>query len=474
MTTINTNLMAQQSLIHRDSAQSSLATALERLSTGLRINSAKDDAAGLAIANRMEADQRAGSQVSRGINDAISLTQTAEGGLNGINDLLQRSRELAVQAANGTLSDADRATINEEYLQLRDEIDRIAMTTEAFDKYLLAPSTPPSYDTQLGDIKSIRSIEYPDDTYFDSGVVPLAFIPAGSTGVTLTTDSLGRDDDIQLFSRDGKHLVGTPVRASDTDPVWVENGITDGASLASEIFTEANGFPAGTSYDDSALLENNTNYDPAGGVTGTYNGMTFTYSGDGDRFGSTPNDGHNASNRVVERVSIDTVTEPIFVVVAGSGQFTLDVEWQYMPGGDTGPRPTSEGVEVVMSAGFGEKPQTLTIEPTPADSTSLGLERIRLDPREEALKALAAFDGAMAQVDGYRGQYGALNNRFEGAIENLAQQQVNTAAAKSRIEDADYAQETSQLARAQILQQASTSLLAQANQLPQNVLSLLA
>lgn len=282
--------------------------------------------------------------------------------MNGINDILQRSRELAVQAANGTLSDSDRATINHEYLQLREEIDRIALSTQAFDKYMLAPSTPPSYDTPLGDIKSIRSIEYPDDTFFDSGVVPLAFIPAGSTNVTLTTDALGRDDDIQLFSRDGKHLVGTPVNAPDTDHVWEVNGVTDGAKLASEIFTEENGFPAGVQYDDSALLENKTGYDAAAGVTGTYHGMMFTYSGDGDgdRFDRVPNDGRNTRSNI-ERVFID----------------------------------------------------------------------------------------------------------------NQAQQQVNTAAARSRIEDADYAQEASQLAKSQILQQASTSLLAQANQLSQNVLSLL-
>lgn len=140
MTSINTNQPSLRGQHHLSRNQASLSTAMERLTSGMRMNGAKDDVAGQAIANRMMANLRGNDAVTRGINDAISLLQTAEGGLNGINDLLQRAQSLAVQAANGTLSDANRAAINGEYGELRADIDRIALRTEVFGKHLLAPA----------------------------------------------------------------------------------------------------------------------------------------------------------------------------------------------------------------------------------------------------------------------------------------------------------------------------------------------
>ena len=126
-----------------------------------------------------------------------------------------------------------------------------------------------------------------------------------------------------------------------------------------------------------------------------------------------------------------------------------------------------------MSANYGQKMQTLTIEPTPSDTKTLGIDKAALDPLEEAIKAIAKLDFALDKVDGYRGYYGSMENRFDSAITNLAQQQLNTSAAQSRIQDADYAIETANLARAQILQQTSTTILAQANQQQELALTLL-
>lgn len=488
MTIIKTNIPAQQSLNNLKKAQLRMSSSTERMASGLRVNSAKDDAAGMAIANRMTANLRANSTVSRGINDGIGLMQVAEGGLNGINELLQRSRELAVQASNGTLSDSDRASLNAEYKQLRAEIDRIATSTTAFGKYPLAPAPKPApviTPPPLGSTQSIAQT-FPasgGSSTFSSGIVSTAYIPAGATNVTLEIDSLGADDDIQLFARDGTHLVGTPILGADADKVWINNGVTDNATAQALLLTPENGFLPGASYDASNLLEGGATHDTglSGVATSTYNGMTFRYSGDGDRYeaGAEYNNGSNSSS-TYEAVNIDKTTEDLVLMVVGSGAFVATASWDSMPGAvpatpATPPAqtPTSSDTEIVLGASFGNAMDTVTIEATPADSGSLGLAEVELDPFEKAQEALKKLQEAMNQVDGYRSQYGALTNRFEGAIENLAQQSISTAAARSRIVDADYAVESANLVRAQILQQSATSALAHANQIPQGVLSLL-
>ncbi|MGY2463752.1 flagellin N-terminal helical domain-containing protein [Vreelandella sulfidaeris] len=145
MAVINTNLLSLNGQNQLQRSQSAMETAIERLSSGLPINSAKDDAAGQAIANRMESNLRAGSALTCGINDGISLMQTAEGRLDSINALLQRSSELAIQSTKDTLSDAERSSINAEYQQLAEEIDRLAFSAEAFGKTPLAPLSRAHY-----------------------------------------------------------------------------------------------------------------------------------------------------------------------------------------------------------------------------------------------------------------------------------------------------------------------------------------
>jgi len=451
---------------------------MERLSSGLRVNSAKDDAAGQAIANRMESNLRANTTVTRGINDGVSLMQTAEGGLDGINDILQRSRELAVQAANGTLSDTDRASINGEYKQLRAEIDRIAMSTEAFGKFPLAPS-----ELRLGETESMGELFLSSGTNLtsqNSGIEPVTYIPVGAKNVTITVDGLaGAEDDIQVFTRSGKHLVGTPL----DDYTWVANGVNSAEDLKARIFQNPDkdlGFLDDAEYDASELFHIEPDEDAVFSdqledtKTRNYNGMAFTYTGDGDRFSSDTDagDGSTDSSHSVERLNIDRVTEPLILVVTGQGIFNVQAEWDEMPASD-GLAPVSATTQIVVGAQSGGNMDTITIEPTPADHASLGLEDVELDPIEKAREAMAKLQEALNQVDGYRGQYGSLHNRFDSVIENLATESLNTAAAQSRIMDADYAVEVANMARANILQQAGNSMLAQANQIPQSVLSLL-
>ena len=491
MVSLSNDKTVMQSLRHLANTQARTNQAIGRLASGMRVNSAADDAAGLAMASQMTTNLRATSTLTRGINDGISLTQVAEAGLNSINELVQRSRELAVQAANGSLSDSDRGTLNQEFMQLRESINQIALSTSIYGKYPLAPApvsvAPPPL--MLGNIPPVSSL-FPvngGSMTFASGKVPVAYIPAGATNVTMEIDSLGADDDIEIFTRDGKHLAGTPILAGSPDRVWAANGVTDAATAKAAFLTEENGFLPTASYDASQLLEGGPALDltQSGSATSVYsnaNGnMTIQYSGDGDRYesGSDYNDGVNSTQSTLERVNLDTVTEDLVLMGVGSGAFTATVSWDSMPDRSTpvaptpSSQPTSSGTEIIVGASFGQQPDTVSIEPTPADSASLGLDRLALDPFEEARKALAAFDQALTQISGYRSHYGAVSNRLDSAIQGLEQERFVTSSALSRTMDADYAKESSELVKSQLLQQAGTSMLEQLHKLPQGLLSLL-
>ncbi|AUU85601.1 flagellin N-terminal helical domain-containing protein [Leclercia sp. LSNIH1] len=480
MLAINHNEIAGLSLKSRKANTTMLSQTIERLSSGLRINSAKDDAAGQAIANRMFSNINADSVISRGLDDAISLAQTAEGSLSDIGNMLIKAKSLAIQAANGTLSPSDRESINQEYQQILATITQVSEQTEIFGQYPLATDKPVLPPQLIGDVPPLNN-KFPlagTDYSFSSGIIPLAYIPAGSTNITITIDSLGLDDDLQLFTRDGKHLAGTPLSGPDADYTWVSRGITDGTKATASVLTAKNGFSSGAVYDDSQLIEGGPSWSLSGESL-NYNGMTITYSGDGDRYEDKAigawNDGANGSNRI-ERMTLDTVSEDLLVMVVGSGSFTSNITWGTLPTPTMTPAvppKQSRPIEVVTSANFGEQMQTTTIEPTPTDLKTLQLENSDMASEAGARKCMGLLDAALEKVSSYRGQYGAMMNRFESSKAVLSQQGVAMQAARSRIQDADYAAEASQLARAQILAQSQNAALKMANQAPQTVLELL-
>jgi flagellin len=480
MLAINHNEIAGLSLKSRKANTTMLSQTIERLSSGLRINSAKDDAAGQAIANRMFSNINADSVISRGLDDAISLAQTAEGSLSDIGNMLIKAKSLAIQAANGTLSPSDRESINQEYQQILATITQVSEQTEIFGQYPLATDKPVLPPQLIGDVPPLNN-KFPlagTDYSFSSGIIPLAYIPAGSTNITITIDSLGLDDDLQLFTRDGKHLAGTPLSGPDADYTWVSRGITDGTKATASVLTAKNGFSSGAVYDDSQLIEGGPSWSLSGESL-NYNGMTITYSGDGDRYEDKAigawNDGANGSNRI-ERMTLDTVSEDLLVMVVGSGSFTSKITWGTLPTPTITPAvppKQSRPIEVVTSANFGEQMQTTTIEPTPTDLKTLQLENSDMASEAGARKCMGLLDAALEKVSSYRGQYGAMMNRFESSKAVLSQQGVAMQAARSRIQDADYAAEASQLARAQILAQSQNAALKMANQVPQTVLELL-
>ncbi|MBA2779541.1 FliC/FljB family flagellin [Billgrantia kenyensis] len=369
MSVINTNITSMIGQSNLQKSQNALQTSMERLSSGLRINSAKDDAAGQAIANRMSAQINGLSQAQRNANDGISIAQTAEGGLNQINDNLQRIRELSVQASNGTNSQNDLQSIQDEIDQRLSEIDRISAETD-FNGVKVLASEDNALRIQVG----------------------------ANDGETITvnldkinSEALGLDE----FNVNG--FVGTPAAATAGDLGLGTDAFASGVTFGSDVTIDTNSLPTGFSAagTDPFVVDDEGNFFIVGTV-----GSDTAYVG---------------ANVNIERNSDGEVT----------------------------------GIEVSATGGV-----------------------IRGDG-DRTGSALATLDKALNQVDSLRSELGAVQNRFEDAITNLSTNETNLAAARSRIEDADYAVEVANMTRAQILQQAGTSVLAQANQIPQNVLSLL-
>lgn len=478
--TLNLSTSALASPTQLARAHGQAAQAMARMSSGLRIQSARDDAAGLGISVRIRSEATALQRISSGVNDGIGLIQTAEGGLRDVTDKLQRARELAVQAASASLKPTDRAALNEAYRGLLHDIDKLANSTHFNGIYPLIGQTVST--PTLGNTPSITSL-FPSSgssVAMTSGIKPVAFIPTGAVDIELQVDALGLDDDVQLFSRDGRHLAGTPLN----DASWMTNGVANASDMTTKVLTPANGFAVGASYDASALLDGSSSYTnplstpPGTGLTSNVAGMTITYSGDGDRFDGTPNDGVVAPGSTTERLHVDQTTEPLILMVVGNGSFWAKASWSAMP--SPNPSPPAGAVdrrtgptEIVVGAAVRSAMQTVTIEQTPAELTALGLHSSGLDTLGAASAALTALDAALEQVSTHRATLAGKAGRFEQLIQTLGTQSESAQTATSRITDADYAIESAELARAKVLADASRAMLAQSKVSAELALSLL-
>ncbi|MBW8719324.1 MAG: FliC/FljB family flagellin [Variovorax paradoxus] len=407
---INTNSLSLLTQNNLNASQSSLNTAIQRLSSGLRINSAKDDAAGQAIANRFTANIRGLTQASRNANDGISLAQTTEGALKEVNNNLQRVRELSVQAANGSNSGSDLQSIQDEIKLRLGEIDRVSKQTDFNGVKVLSSSAKP-LTVQVGandgetidiDLKEISSKTLGMQGFNVAGPgATAAFAFDGVTG-----SAAGDAPTVaQLKSLYGSTtaVTTTTVAEKTTDDLSTKLGLAaGGATLTGNTVADKNG-----------NLFAEVSITPTGaGETSSLINQGFTGAVDG-----------TAMFRYValDPASADTAT------TAGTAAFTVD---------------TSKVSVASLQTG----------------STASPLE---------------AIDAALKQVDDLRSSLGAVQNRFDSVISNLGTAITNLSSSRSRIEDADYATEVSNMTRAQILQQAGTSVLAQANQTTQGVLSLL-
>lgn len=377
---VNTNVLsltAQRSMM---STQKDLSTSIERLSTGLRINSAKDDAAGLAIGERFTSSIRGGTVAQRNANDGISFAQTAEGALDVIGSNLQRIRELAVQSLNDSNTDADRAAIDQEVKALKAEVDRIAKDTTFNGRNIL--------DGQLGTMK---------------------FQIGAERGQTL-------------------NIEGKNARASQL-------GQTYATTTGSTALTDSSAVDYATQATANDLKINGVSVDLQG--VSTKEGLV------------------DAINDVMSDSGVQATIETIDV--SGTATEVLRLS-------------DASGTAATVS---GTAASVLNLG-TPVNATEFrSIDTVSVASRDSANSALAAVDTAIDQITTMRADLGAIQNRFENVIEVAGVQNENLSAARSRIQDADFAAETANLTRSQILQQAGLASLAQANSSPQAVLSLL-
>jgi flagellin len=378
---INTNVIALNAQRNLNSSQNALATTLQRLSSGLRINSAKDDAAGLAISERMTSQIRGLNQAVRNANDGISMSQTAEGALGEIGNNLQRIRELAVQSGNASNSVSDRTALNNEVQQIKAEIDRVASTT-AFNGIKLLDGTFTNQAFQVGanvgETISITSLVNAQSSSLGTSTATTANV----TGATTITD-------FTALAAGALTINGTSVGAIALGT----DAITKGANVATAI----------------NLISSTTN------VTA-------------------------AADAVTGRVTL-TNTSGSSTIVGG----------------------TATAIQTSLTAG--------TTAATTATVT--GFAGVNISTTAGAENAIASMDSALSALNAARADLGAYQNRFSSAVANLQTTAENLSASRSRIVDTDFAAETAILSRNQVLQQAGTAMLAQANALPQSVLALL-
>ena len=416
---INTNSLSLLTQNNLNKSQGALNTSIQRLSSGLRINSAKDDAAGQAIANRFSANIKGLSQAQRNANDGISLAQTTEGALNEINTNLQRIRELTVQSANGSNSASDQASIQGEITARLDEIDRTSQQTDFNGVKVLANGVA-ALNIQVGsDDAQVVSINLEEISKSTLKLDNFQVSQKTELSAAVTTANVGAAFSSVAIAVDGN---ATPT-------------IADGLYALK---------------DGSGYVVKNT--------LGAYSTATVAAGG-----GTTWTSGTGTTAAALVDVAGGALTSGKLTATIVPGAGSADSYKAVLKNG------VSTGEYVGLTAATGKYTEaTFAGTATAIDGTAAAV--VLTDATTDPLKAL---DKALAKVDGLRGSLGAVQNRFDSIISNLGTTITNLSSSRSRIEDADYATEVSNMTRAQILQQAGTSVLAKANQSTQGVMSLL-
>jgi flagellin len=435
---------------------------LQRLSSGLRINSAKDDAAGLAISERMTGQIRGMNQAMRNANDGISLSQTAESAMSETTNILQRIRELAVQSANATNNDTDRAALNAEVTQLTSELDRIASTTQFNGTKLLDGSfTAQQFQVgaNVGETITVASIA--SSRAADMGQTTDATLAGAAVTTALAAGDLTiNGNDVGVVSTADALAIATAIEAT-SDSITATATNTTAVAFADVDTTTSTSY--GLSIDGDGLDLSS----PA--VAGTLTGADVATA-------ITALDGYSATDDGVGNLTI-TKDDGSNVVLVESGDL-VGGGAEGLLGTDA--TDTLEGIVTIVSAGedliiAGTDPTKagLTAVTTAAIATGTTMADTTVATVDGANAAIASVDAALTTINSSRADLGALQSRFESTTANLAANVENLSAARSRIRDTDFAVETAELTRVQILQQAGIAMLSQANSAPQNVLALL-
>lgn len=494
---INTNIASLNSQRTLGTSQTALQVSLARLSSGLRINTAKDDAAGLAISERMTAQIRGMEQARRNANDGVSLAQTAEGGLSQMGGLLQRIRELAVQSANGTNTAADRQTLNQEVTQLVSELQRFAQTTE-FNNLNLFDGSFTSATYQVGananQVVTATSANFLTDKYGTHQELSAAYgfnsNTAAVSGFTTTTGGAAALEINGAYGSGTYTLKNTTADSAKSIAAGINAQTATGVRAAAKTEFDITALAASASYVLN-VMGTNTASETVSFATGaamdadglssaiqafndksSKTGVTARLNDAGTGITLTALDGSNVSLGTASGSMTIAKTATVTGSAMGSGtsglaasgaitimgQVTLDSDKSY-----------SINQKTAIASG-------LFNATAASGTTSSSLQKVSnldISTVTGANLAMRIADSALTIVNGQRAAFGALQNRFEATISNLSTSVENLSGARSRVRDADFAHETASLTRLQILQQAGVAMLAQANALPQQVLSLL-
>lgn len=516
---INTNSLSLLTQNNLNKSQSSLSSAIQRLSSGLRINSAKDDAAGQAIANRFTSNIKGLTQASRNANDGISIAQTTEGSLSEINNNLQRVRELSVQATNGTNSKSDLQSIQAEITQRLGEIDRVSGQTQfngvkvlASDQTLkiqVGANDGETIDINLQEITSktlgLGNLDLTDQVSSKSltavnGVIKPAVDavnnPAVVKAITFSSASGAApelkvmDDGSLAVKANGNFYAAT--YDANSNSVTYSSSVSASSTTAG---TSQSTFVNGTG--SSATLVELSDITGAK-LTNTAPEPQYTVYRNDSTGGFVVSDGTNTFDATVDLTSGVVTVGSSTTATLSDYSAVSSGKMLNIPGSTTPSKAaitvnmtgiSMSGTNELMSREVKDKDgkasteyfvkntstdgkQTFYRATADLDAASSTAGKVTLG-EEVMVDPLAAIDKALAQVDSLRSDLGAVQNRFDSTITNLGNTVNNLSSARSRIEDADYATEVSNMSRAQILQQAGTSVLAQANQTTQGVLSLL-
>lgn len=485
--TVNTNVTGMTAQRNLNMSSSALATSMERLATGSRINSAKDDAAGLQISNRLNSQVRGLGVAMKNANDGISIAQTAEGAMNESTNILQRMRDLSLQSANGTNSAEDRKAIQKEVSALQSELTRIAETTSFGGQKLIDGSfgsrtlqvganANETIDLQLKDVSAsaIGSNRFT----LTAGIAGTAGLGVaqdtadnGVTAAALTLKGTGANVNVAITAGMSSKDI-----ASLVNGVAADTGITaearstatlSGLNAAGKVSFELNGssISANISNKDdlSALADSINAKSTDSGIKATVDGGSLTLTSDSgedikikDFSGGAPTD-----SMVLRGVDVDGETQ--------TGGVTLNSTDNLATVGGSVRLNSNDGFSFASAADN----TTIGTTQTGDYSNLISAASIDLSTQAGAQNAIGILDGAIGMIDAQRSDLGAMQNRLNSTINNLANTRENAAEGMSRIKDVDFADETVNLTKQQILQQAGTSILAQAKQIPQAALSLL-
>lgn len=496
---INTNVASLNAQRNLNTSQSGLATSLQRLSSGLRINSAKDDAAGLAISERMTAQIRGLDQARRNANDGVSLAQTGEGALSQMGDMLQRIRELAVQANNASNTANDRQSLNGELNQLVSELDRFSLTTQ-FNGLNLLDGTMGSATFQVGSnafqtitttTASFRTTNYGTNENLTSGTAAGTSSASGAAGTSgVSVFSAGTTNIVSAFgsgsvttaATDSAKTVAAAINAQS------QTGVKATARTDATIYFQGTG---ATSGNYNINVWGGTNSTSTSGTQISFNVSANTSAG----LASAISAFNNVSSQTGVTAKLDTTGTAVILTAEDGANISLGAmgasgmragvnvsgSWGAQSGivaanATSGAVTVAGQITLDSSKSFSVSGGTASGWTTSGGTVSSSLQTVAtldITTVTNATKAIRIVDQALDAVNSQRAVFGALQSRFDNTIANLQTSSENLSAARSRIRDTDFASETANMTRAQILQQAGVAMLAQANSLPNSVLSLL-